>query len=458
MKVLLISTNKLQTPYAVYPIGLDYVVGAISPSHDVRVLDLCHRGGNDCVGEEIRDFQPDVVGLSLRNIDNSEVNNPEPYYEDYRDIVARIRQNSQAPIVLGGAGFNIMPDRFMEALQTEYGVVGDGGRLRWILQQLENGEPISDGPGVITHKSVDSPQNWSFDTSWTEETLRAFDPKDPRVAFYLKDGGMLNLQTTRGCPFHCIYCTYPNLGGKQLQRFEPKTVAEVALQLQQAGAKFLYVTDSSFNADIAHSLDVAEALKAAGVTIPWGAFITPIRMPKDYYKRLADCGFTHTEFGTDVLSVEMLRNMQKPFTIETVMQNHEQAAEAGLYIAHYFTFGGPGETEETLKESLDHAEELTDSVLSFFCGIRIYPHTRIYDIALQQGQVSADDDLLKPIFYHSAGISPETVVERVKERAKGRFNWTIGSGDERMLKAKQRMYKYGYTGPLWEKLIRPSFG
>ena len=129
-------------------------------------------------------------------------------------------------------------------------------------------------------------------------------------------------------------------------------------------------------------------------------------------KQLADAGLTHVEFGTESMCDTMLHNLQKPFVTADVFQAHQKALDAGLYIAHYFLLGGPGETPETLQETLSGVDQLDKAVFFFFCGIRIYPHTALYDTAVSEGQISASQNLLEPVFYRSPFISDIEIHEK----------------------------------------------
>jgi len=163
---------------------------------------------------------------------------------------------------------------------------------------------------------------------------------------------------------------------------------------------------------------------------------------------------THVEFGTETLSRCMLSSYQKPFSVDDVFEAHTAALEAELHVAHYILLGGPGENSDSVMETLVNAEQLTRTVIFFFCGIRIYPHTGIYNIALQEGQISESDDLLEPTFYQSRYIKTEEILRMVEKCAKGRENWLFGSGGYNTARLLSRLYKHGYSGPLWERIIR----
>jgi hypothetical protein len=133
---------------------------------------------------------------------------------------------------------------------------------------------------------------------------------------------------------------------------------------------------------------------------------------------------------------------------------HAAAKSAGLQVAHYLLLGGPGETAETVAETLGSAETLAGGVLFFFCGLRIYPGTRLHRQALQEGQVTESQDLLPPVFYQPGGIRLSEVQERLRGQARNRRHWVVGAGSAEQSRAMARLYAHGHVGPLWEWLLK----
>ncbi len=448
MNILLISPNTLTAPYPVYPIGLDYVAGSVDKRHRVRIADM-NCMDQDELARLIADFQPRIIGISCRNIDNTDAGDPQFFIRGYRQLVDWLRKQSRAILVCGGAGFTIMPERIMSALEVDYGIIGEGERFGLLVEAVSAGRPPTDIPGVIgTGADTDPP------APWPGEQVRAFGARFPHHRFYTDRGGMLNLQTKRGCSFSCIYCPYPHIEGKTHRLQPPDEVAATALRLQEAGARYIFITDSAFNSDLRHSLAVARAMKEAGLRIPWGGFFAPVRLPDDYFSIMADCGLQHVEFGTESLSPAMLKSYRKPFRPRDVLTAHRQARDAGIHTAHYFLFGGPGESTETVRQSLDAMEDLDKAALFFFIGIRIYPWTRLYDIACGEGKITAQTDLLQPVFYEPDLIDLESIEALVTARAAGRSNWIVGSGGEQSARIVEKLHERGFTGPLWEYLAR----
>jgi len=239
-----------------------------------------------------------------------------------------------------------------------------------------------------------------------------------------------------------------------MRRIPPQEVARSALALQAAGARYLFLTDSALNADCAHSLEVAAAFREAGLTIPWGGFFAPTRPPEGYFAHLAQAGLTHVEFGTESLSDPVLQAYRKPFAVADVFTAHREALAAGLHVAHYLLLGGPGESPATLEETLANVDKLKRCVVFFFCGMRIYPHTALYRLALETGQVAPGQDLLAPVYFRSPELAADHIAERLRAMAAGRDNWVLGAGGEAIETVLARLHAGGLTGPLWEFLIR----
>jgi len=448
VNVLLVSANQLKAPYAVYPLGLDYVARALDDRHDVQVIDLNAVDGHATLAAVLQDTPPDIVGISIRNIDNTDTLDPMGFTGQYRDLAALIRTHTTAPIVLGGCGFTIFPAELMALLKADYGIVGEGERLATLLDAIANGKDPAGLPGVILPA-----QDADIPRPLNDPLARRVNQSPPMTDYYIRRGGMLNLQSKRGCPFRCIYCTYPHIEGHAMRLIAPAEVAATALALQEAGARYLFITDSAFNADMPHSLAVADAFKAAGLTIPWGAFFAPIRPSDGYFERLVQAGLTHIEFGTEAMSNAVLKAYHKPFRVADIQYAHQAAQMTGVHIAHYMLLGGPGETPATLTETLSNIDKLDRTVVFFFCGMRIYPHTALYRLAIEEKMISPDQDLLEPIFYRSQAIDEKAILAQVQAHAGGRTNWMLGAGGEETEKVLTRLHSKGFVGPLWEFLI-----
>ncbi len=128
MNILIISANREREPYAVSPIGASYVASSLKKAgHEALILDLCFEEDlENAIANAVSSFSPDIIGLSIRNIDNLTFGKSVDYIPSLRSAVEVIKNNTAAPIVAGGAGFSIFPEETLRCLDIEAGIVGEG--------------------------------------------------------------------------------------------------------------------------------------------------------------------------------------------------------------------------------------------------------------------------------------------------------------------------------------------
>jgi hypothetical protein len=451
VRVLLVSVNRVRVPYPVHPIGLDYVAGALAPAHEVRILDLCPLEEAELAGAvaaAVREHRPGLVGLSLRNVDSLDAGEGRSFVGEARRVVELVRGATGAPILLGGAGFTIFPEELLAALGADLGMVGEGERARALVDALEAGTDPAGLPGVaLPGRPAPRPAPLAAG-AWA---VRADPAANPALGFYLARGGVLGLQTQRGCRLRCVYCTYPLIEGRTLRPADGAALAAEARRLGEAGARYLVLTDAVLNGSPLHALAVADALRRGGVGLPWGAFLTPTAPPPGFFDALRAAGCTHVELGTESLSDAILPALQKPFRRRDALAAHAAARAAGLHVAHFMALGAPGETAATVEETLDGCEALGGAPVFLFCGLRVYPGTDLHRLALAEGQVQAGQPLLAPTFYRPVGIAVEAIAAAVERRAAGRRSWVAGAGGA-WEGVVARLHARGRAGPLWEQL------
>ena len=218
-KLLLISANTHTNPYPVYPLGLAYIASAIKrqlPHYTVRVFDFMLNQGHE-LRNVINEFKPDSIGISLRNIDDIDIQTKHSFVEDYKSIINTIRSISKAVIIIGGAGFSIYPVRLFDYLQPDFGVYGEGeDSLCCLLSSLETGNSYHDIGNLVYSENGKTIFNKRI--SYFKDIQVEYDPT--LLDYYWKNSGMLNVQTKRGCPFKCIYCTYPVIEGKKVRTLD----------------------------------------------------------------------------------------------------------------------------------------------------------------------------------------------------------------------------------------------
>jgi radical SAM superfamily enzyme YgiQ (UPF0313 family) len=272
------------------------------------------------------------------------------------------------------------------------------------------------------------------------------------VDHYQKVSGLVSLQTKRGCPHNCVYCTYPSLEGRAFRPRDPEDVADdVARMERDFNISHVFFTDSVFNDRRGHYLQVAEALERRKLKTRWSAFFRPDQISDDEVDLLLRSGLHAMELGTDAASDATLEGLNKGFAFADVLAFNETCVKRNIPTAHFVILGGPNETEATLKEGLDNLDRLNNCIAFYFSGIRILPGTSLLDRAKSEGVINDDTPLLKPVFYFSPTIKEAVLNEMVIAHVQGRRDRVFPPTEGQM--RMNVMQRFGYRGLLWDQLI-----
>lgn len=442
MKVLLISSNTTSTPYPIYPLGVSMVAAALrNAGYEVHQFDFLQNNMSlDSLGDEIKGMAPDIIGMSIRNIDNVNLLNEERYIDVVRNIVQRIRQETDAPVVLGGAGFSIMPEVILREVGGDYGIVGEGESLmvKFVANATRGAYPEKRCIRASSRLHGQEIPSAHYDSRLME--------------FYLKSGNVASVQTKRGCTHKCVYCTYPLLEGPTIRYRDPKNVVDdIEMLVDTHKAQYIFFTDSVFNDDEGQYLDVVREMKKRGVSVPWTAFFKPDGLDDKSVALMKQTGLRAAEIGADAASDTTLRKLGKTFLFKDVVDCNNLFVRHGIATAHFYMFGCPGETRETVLSGIENMINMEKTVSFVYMGIRILPNTVLAEIAGREGFLSRDRELLDPVYYIAPGIDREWLEKTLTDTFSG-IRHCIFPPDA-LDSSLQFLHKLGYSGSLWDMLI-----
>jgi radical SAM superfamily enzyme YgiQ (UPF0313 family) len=334
-----------------------------------------------------------------------------------------------------------MPEEILNYLGGDYGIAGEGEQAVCdLIGALNEGRSVP----AITRKGA------AFRSGDAMTCQPLWEPA--LVNFYTGRSGMISMQTKRGCPYKCAYCTYPAIEGDTVRQRPPDDIADEVEKFQRTyGINTFYFTDSIFNDQEGGFLNVAETLVRREIKIRWAAFFRPNEISKDRMSLLKQSGLYAIEAGSDASSDETLAGLNKHFTFDDVYEFNQSCVDAQIPCAHYVIFGGPGETEASVRKGLSNLEMLKNCVVFVFSGIRIFPETIIQAQAIKEGVLRKGDSLLKPTYYFSPDVDVEAMDNMIKTGFEGRRDRIFPPSQG--LEMARIMNKYGYYGLLWDRLV-----
>lgn len=417
MRVLLIQAPLGRNQAPVVPYGLAWVAAGLGPDHDVRILDP-NVSSPAHVDAQIRTFRPQVVGLSLRNVDTTHAGDPYAFFGHFPPFVRRIRSRvgPDVPLVAGGSGFSLFAPAVLRRVpEIDLGIHMDGTEsFAELLEDLdrphrvaglylrEAGEPRFTGPRPPASLARYRPRLDLVD-------LSAYRPHAVHYAF-----GVL---TRRGCSGRCAYCTYHLLEGSAVQNRSPQQVAEEVSWLHDThGVDRFMTTDSVFNQDPEHANAVIEALARAGTGARWRAYHTVAGLDRAYLQRAVRAGLREITFSPDAIAPGTLRYLAKGVEPEQIWHSLALVAETPPLVASWnFFVGLPGQDLRELtalqRFHFRARRQLGPRLRGFRLNhVRVEPGTALHRRMVRQGYLPEADDLLpesadqmRPLFLKTSG-------------------------------------------------------
>jgi radical SAM superfamily enzyme YgiQ (UPF0313 family) len=226
---------------------------------------------------------------------------------------------------------------------------------------------------------------------------------------------------------------------------------EMAFLHRHRGVRDFFLVDSVFNADEGHMARVCTAIADRSLPLRLSCYLAPKVSDRSLLRLLAKAGCVAVDFGTDAGSDRMLRRLGKGFTTGDVARASAACAEAGIDACHSLVLGGPGETEETVRETVRLMDALRPRAVVAMTGIRIYPGTEMERVAREEGVIGEGEDLLRPRFYLANG-DEGWLGRMAAEIGASRGNWFFpGSRDWSAAPGPRLLRLFHRVGPLWKR-------
>jgi len=465
---------------AVGPIGLDYVAASARRAKiEVEVLDL---GLVDEPAEAMVEYfdrrNPELVGLSFRNSDDCFWPSADWFVPELKNTVEKIRCLTDAPVVVGGVGFSIFAGAIYEYADIDFGICGDGETaIVALIHQLRGARNFAEVPGLIWRqddKTIENPPVFLLSGKESGTDSISLDSARDFIdnPAYFKRGGQCGLETKRGCNRHCIYCADPLAKGKRLRLRSPAEIADEAESLLRQGIDVLHLCDSEFNVPRSHAYAVCEEFikRSLGEKVRWYAYLSPSPFDSDLADVMARAGCAGIDFTGDSASESMLRIYRQQHSRQDLATAVKLCRDNNIAVMVDLLLGGPGETPQTVRETIEFIKKINPDCAGATLGMRIYPRTAMakmvaaellpgHDVTIRR-KYDGPVDLLKPTFYISEALG-ENPAGLVKELIAGdlRFFEPAEQIDIRALKDGDTSdYNYNQNEPLTQAIEKGARG
>jgi len=472
-RVLLVNTNRMKP--AIAPLGLDYLAEALTrKGYIVDLLDLCFSEDyRKAIDDYFRKESVLSIGITVRNTDDCYLLSQDFFLPEIREIVKYLKTKTDVPIILGGVGFSIMPERILKYFGLDLGIRGDGEEiLPLLLGRITEGTDYRDLPGLVYRVYGGFVSNSPEYFDLNKLSLGRRNLVDNRR--YFNEGGQGNIETKRGCNQRCIYCADPVAKGRKIRLRNPEEVVNELEALLDEGINYFHFCDSEFNLPQQHAKAVCQQIIGRGIDkkIDWYAYCSPSPFSEELARLMKIAGCRGIDFGVDNGNREILKNLGRDFGKDEIRNTARLCRRYGITFMFDLLLGGPGETPETVRETIDLMRETEPDRVGVMVGVRIYAGTGLGNTVLKespieenrnlQGKVRGNSDFFEPVFYVSKKLGGD-VHSHISELIEGdrRFFFATRNDQESGYNYNQNqvlveVIKKGYRGAYWDILRRLS--
>jgi radical SAM superfamily enzyme YgiQ (UPF0313 family) len=370
---------------AIPPLGLACIGGSLLENgHEVKLFDFNIYGTREFT-EILRNFAPDVVGITFVT----------PLIIEAKKISTLVKTINKETIVIGGGPHCCsFPESSMKEASLDIGVIGEGD---FVINELVSGKNLSQIKGIAYKKGVEIIVN-ERDTFIKDLDRLPF----PAFSLYEKEKYKLPqaiarknpvtwVETSRGCVFGCTYCNKTSFG-KTFRAKSPERVVEEFARVKKMGFREIHIIDDGFTTNMKRAKKICDLLIQSEVNIGWST-VVGIRVDRVDYEllvKMQQAGCYRVYYGIESGNQEILNNIKKQITLEQVRRAVDSAKKAKLEVAGFFMFGLPGDTVETMKDTIRFAKSLDLDFVKASIAIPL-PATEMFNELDAQGLIKTYD-------------------------------------------------------------------
>ncbi len=342
------------------------------------------------------------------------------FREDVRHLEAIRRLNPDVRTILFGSHPTFMPEFCLREDVIDFIVLREAeetiGRL---LRALLDGEPTDELTGIgfrdatgVPRVNPPRPLIDLDDLPIPDRTLLPpgadyFNPVVKRMPY-------ATMQTSRGCPGRCIYCTAPTFYGNKYRFRSVEKIIEELHEIKRLGFREAFFRDETFTVMKERVLALCDAMVSEDLGLSWIANGRVDMVDREMMEAMKRAGCHMLKFGIETGDDEMLRTYRKGTTCRQAIDAMGEARRAGLATHAHVIFGGPGETTVKMDRTIEFVKALRPSTASF--GILTpYPGTRLFDMVAEKRPEILDGSDSNMANLHTQGFYSQDICEKSGE-------------------------------------------
>ena len=405
MKVLLVQQDLgvREAKIPIWPIGLTYIATALQ-DHEVKIFDPNLYPVATAMSELkslLIDFNPDVAGISIRNIDTTNFRYKRIYFETVKPTISLLKEcNPKLKIMVGGSGFSMFPEIIMKKIPSiDFGIYLEGEETTVeLLEHLNNPEQVK-GLYLRKDKKVIFTGTRDF-PEFDKIQVPTVPPEVIDLKRYLGPSyNIIGIQTKRGCMLNCAYCSYPHLNGKCVRLQNPVVIVDqIEYFINEFGMQRFVFVDSVFNVPEDHARAVLLEMVKRKLEVEFGVWCHMKNISLEFLELLKKAGAIQIDFSPDAATDKGLSCLNKGLNEQDIKKAISLTRKVkGISVGFGLFNSLPGyNLRDTLKTIV--LPFLIQFALPGRGGggigfIRIEPDTEIREIAVQEGLIDKDDDL-----------------------------------------------------------------
>lgn len=341
------------------------------------------------------------------------------------EVAREIKEKVACKVVFVGPHVSALPVESMEGNNLDAVIVGE--------YELSLGEYIETGPndtkGVCYRRQdgkviLNPPRDYLANLDLLPFPARDLIPNYKYFDPILKNPFTFVL-SGRGCPYRCTFCNWPQVmtGRRYRLRSAKNIVDELEVLQNEYHLKSFLFNDDTFTANKRHAIAVCDEMISRGIKLPWGCYARADDNDRQMLEKLKEAGCWLLKVGVESGDQKILDNVNKQYKIEEVVEGINLMRSVGLDTHCTFVFGLPGETEETIKKTIEFSKSLNPDTAQFSTAVP-YPGTELHTYLKEQGYLLTEDwekyMPMQPIFGYPY-LSAEAISDAVKMAYRGYY-------------------------------------